>query len=186
MHMNAIHLWYAVDIPGNPYPHAIHLADGTQLRHNRQAKACRGDAQLYCSEDGERYYALRQQHLTKQAITYTPNRPSKRSGGAANYKYVPSFHSKACHIAVYEAWHGERTPGMQIDHINGNPIDNRASNLQEVTPAENTRRRTILNGLRRVGVNPATLPLPVLKKFLDPKNQLTDPMDFDFTHFCEI
>ena len=72
------------------------------------------------------------------------------------------FGAKLCHILIYEAWVGERTPGMQIDHINGIPTDNRADNLQEVTPAENNRRRTLLNKLRKAGINPAKLSLPRL------------------------
>lgn len=60
-----------------------------------------------------------------------------------------NFGGKRCHILIYEAWIGERTPGMQIDHINGIPTDNRADNLQEVTPAENIKRAKLLRLLRK-------------------------------------
>lgn len=63
--------------------------------------------------------------------------------------FMQNFGSKACHILIYEAWIGERTPGMQIDHINGIPTDNRADNLQEVTPAENIKRAKLLRLLRK-------------------------------------
>ena len=42
--------------------------------------------------------------------------------------------------AVYLAWVGEIPEGMQIDHLNNITIDNRASNLDIVTNAENLRR----------------------------------------------
>ena len=130
--------------------------EGLVLRRDRNAKPYNGDAQLYCSEGGKtiddqpKYFLVTKRSVTEQTPTYTPNRPSKNKGGSHNYKYVRPFHSKACHIAVYEAWVGERTPGMQIDHINGVAIDNRVCNLQEVTSAENMRRARYIRALREL------------------------------------
>ncbi len=53
-----------------------------------------------------------------------------------------------CHHLVYETWIGPRTPGMEIDHLNGYIYNWSASNLQEVAPAENIRRAKILRKLR--------------------------------------
>ena len=130
--------------------------EGLVLRRDRNAKPYTGDAQLYCSQGGKtiddqpKYFLVTKRSVTEQTPTYTPNRPSKNKGGSHNYKYVRPFHSKACHIAVYEAWVGERTPGMQIDHINGVAIDNRVCNLQEVTSAENMRRARYIRALREL------------------------------------
>lgn len=41
------------------------------------------------------------------------------------------------HILVYRAFYGEIPEGMQVNHINKNPSDNRADNLNLMTPAEN-------------------------------------------------
>lgn len=47
--------------------------------------------------------------------------------------------SRSVHVLVCEAFHGPRPPGMQVDHIDGNPSNNHASNLRWVTPLVNTR-----------------------------------------------
>ena len=73
--------------------------------------------------------------------------------------------------AVYLAWVGPIDKPC-IDHKNGITTDNRYQNLEPVTYAENSRRTRILNGLRHVGINPATLPFSVLDKYLDPKAQI--------------
>lgn len=43
------------------------------------------------------------------------------------------------HNVVARLFHGERPAGLVIDHINRNPMDNRADNLRYVTPQENAR-----------------------------------------------
>lgn len=54
----------------------------------------------------------------------------------------PSDHKSASlHSVVCEAFHGARPPGMQVNHKNGVPGDNRAENLEWVTPSQNTRHR---------------------------------------------
>ncbi len=88
--------------------------------------------------------------------------------------------------AVYLAWVGPFDKPY-IDHKNGITTDNRWENLEPVTGAENSRRATILRGLRRVGINPAELPFDVLDKYLAPEAQ-KDPktvMDHDLKNHCE-
>jgi hypothetical protein len=41
------------------------------------------------------------------------------------------------HGMVCTAFHGRKPPGRQVAHENGDPWDNRASNLRWATPAEN-------------------------------------------------
>ena len=66
------------------------------------------------------------------------------------------YGGKDCHVLMYEAWYGARTKGIEIDHLNGDKLDYRPSNLQEVTPAENRRRAKILRAMRAVGLDPRT------------------------------
>lgn len=58
------------------------------------------------------------------------------------------------HRVVFALFHG-RYPEGDIDHINGNPADNRPVNLREVTHAENMRNQRLRmnNKSGRVGVH---------------------------------
>lgn len=56
-------------------------------------------------------------------------------------------HILASH-AVHVAWIGPIPDGYVVDHLNGITTDNRASNLQAVSPAENARRVPYLHALR--------------------------------------
>ncbi len=72
------------------------------------------------------------------------------------YPKMRQYGNKLCHHLMYEAFYGPRTKGMEIDHLNGDKLDYRPSNLQEVTPAENRRRAKILRAMRAVGLDPRT------------------------------
>ena len=110
-----------------------------------------------------------------------------------------NFGNKKCHILIYEAWIGPRTPGMQIDHLNGNVLDYRARNLEQVSPKENMRRSKRLQALRGMGMRTNDMPPEVAKNFFDMKEidfqffvnnfRVEDPdtiMDRDFTHHREF
>lgn len=64
---------------------------------------------------------------------------------------------KHCSVprVVWEAFVGPIAPGLQINHKNGVKDDNRLSNLEVVTPSENT-----LHGFRVLGRRPVSNPRP--------------------------
>lgn len=45
------------------------------------------------------------------------------------------------HQIVYTTWWGPIPEGMEIDHIDGNPVNNSPDNLEAVTHSENVLRR---------------------------------------------
>lgn len=111
-----------------------------------------GGKVLWAHKDG--YFLNAQGQKVKH--DYFPNRPSRNNGGHALYPRIRNYGGKVCHVLMYEAWYGARTKGMEIDHLNGDKLDYRPSNLQEVTPAENRRRAKILRAMRAVGLDPRT------------------------------
>ena len=72
----------------------------------------------------------------------------QKNEGGSKYPKMRSYGNKLCHHLMYEAFYEPRKKGMEIDHLNGNKLDYRPSNLQEVTPAENDRRIPYLRALR--------------------------------------
>ena len=65
------------------------------------------------------------------------------------YPAMRHFGCRSCHHLIWETFVGPRTPGMEIDHVNGNKMDWSLANLEEVTPAENRKRAQILRAMRK-------------------------------------
>lgn len=61
----------------------------------------------------------------------------------------------ACHRIIYKIKHGFINPELVIDHIDGNPHNNRIENLREVSNAENSRNNDFsrFNKTGQVGVH---------------------------------
>jgi hypothetical protein len=87
-------------------------------------------------------------HLSRLKWTYLFR---KTGGYAAHYwREGDCVHSVRMHRLVMGAMDGE-----QVDHINGNGLDNRKANLRLCTHTENTRNRRVSNGRRYKGVKPS-------------------------------
>lgn len=126
-------------------PEFVH--EGITLRLCRNAKPRHGSAQLYCSEDG-RFFSVTRRSVREVKPSWTKNF-KRKTNVHSNYPMMKNFTGVClCHHLVYETWIGPRTPGMEIDHLNGYIYNWSASNLQEVAPAENIRRAKILRKLR--------------------------------------
>ncbi len=85
------------------------------------AKRCPTEKPLYCSRDGH-FFSLTDNGATLREVkpTYSPGR-SKHRGGSA-YPAI-RWVGRTCHSLMWETWVGPRTPGMEIDHIDGNIMD---------------------------------------------------------------
>ena len=134
----------------NPDELIIHDVFDKIARRCKNAKNKSGTAQLFCTQNGE-FYSLSANGLKKVKHSFSPCSVNSHKGSC--YPNMRNFSNKLCHHLVYEAWIGPRTPGMEIDHINGNKFDYRACNLEKVTPGENRRRAIILRSLRNDGFN---------------------------------
>ena len=101
-----------------------------------------GGKTLYVSTLGDFFNA----HGKRLKPGFSPS--SRRYKKGSHYPKMRQYTDRLCHHLVWETFVGPRTPGMEIDHINGNKLDWSLDNLQEVTPQENRRRARYLRVLR--------------------------------------
>lgn len=106
----------------------------------------------YASRDG-RFFHCTRNGLREVKASFSPACSVRRACMHTAYPKVCGIY-KLCHHLMWEVWKGVRTPGMEIDHINGNKFDWSLDNLEEVTPKENRKRAVILREMRRNGLRP--------------------------------
>ena len=82
-------------------------------------------------------------------------------GAFGNGKHILASH------AVHLAWIGPIPQGYVVDHLNGITTDNRMSNLQAVTPEENSKRAGMLRCLRKAGRDPRQMSRDELLRLFD-------------------
>ena len=127
---------------------------------------------LYCSDQGKFYNA----EGRELKHSFNPGKQNKKGGSA--YPEMRHFANRLCHHLVYETFVGPRTPGMEIDHINGDKMNWSLANLQEVTPAENRKRAKLLRILRSIGRDPKQMSREELLEIFN-NYQFTNPEKAD-------
>ncbi len=151
----------------------LRLVDGTIV------KKCPTVKPLYCSRDG-RFFSVHNMLITDEGCIMHRLKPCTNpastyahKGGSA-YARMRQFANRLCHHLIWETWVGPRTPGMEIDHINGDKMNWSLDNLEEVTPAENRKRAVLLRELRRNGRDPKQMTRDELQAIFS-KYRLGDP-----------
>ena len=108
---------------------------------------------LYCTREGV-FLSLSRFGLREVQQNESARYLAGGHRGGSRYPKLSAFGNKACHILMWETWKGPRTPGMEIDHLNGDKMDCRLCNLEEVAPEENRKRAKLLRVLRSIGRDP--------------------------------
>ena len=140
-----------------------------------------GGKTLFAGTDGK-FYSAKGHELKPH---FNPGKQNLKGGSA--YPEMPNFGARLCHHLIWETWVGPRTPGMEIDHINGDKMNWSLDNLEEVTPAENRKRAVLLRELRLNGRDPKQMTRDELQAIFR-KYRLGDPnarMDLDFSRHRE-
>ena len=104
----------------------------------------RGYSGLYEASSEGRIRSLRSGRLMKLTLSST--------SGYLVLNLSKNKCARLCvvHQVIAQAFHGAQRRGIQVDHVNGDKTDNRATNLEYVTPQENDRRATSM-GLKASG-----------------------------------
>jgi hypothetical protein len=127
---------------------------------------------LFAGTDGK-FYSAKRRELKPG---FCPGMQNHKGGSA--YPIMNNFKDRLCHHLIYETFVGPRTPGMEIDHLNGNKMDWSLANLEEVTPEENRKRAKILRILRSIGREPRKMSREELQAIFA-KYTFTNPQNID-------
>ncbi len=127
---------------------------------------------LFAGTDGK-FYSAKGRELKP---SFCPGMQNHKGGSA--YPIMNNFKDRLCHHLIYETFVGPRTPGMEIDHLNGNKMDWSLANLEEVTPEENRKRAKILRILRSIGREPRKMSREELQAIFA-KYTFTNPQNID-------
>lgn len=181
------------------------LPDGTEIRLVLPLERT-GNRHLYVTASGRAFSHVRVKdkktgvthwiYREQVLFTLTPGKLSVNANRKQRYYIMPHHGDIYLHIAVCLAWNGPRPDGYECDHINGIVSDNRASNLQWVTPEENQKRAVILRARRMVArqdndpsKDPKNMKLEELLELFSMYNvagDAYDAMEDDMTHHREI